>query len=76
MPSKAALHWQALHSHPGVALSGCARPSQARASATKEWTPVEYSTQQQDPAMLDLPVGYHWYETMMVLRPTLNDEER
>ncbi|KAI8470692.1 MAG: hypothetical protein J3K34DRAFT_419575 [Monoraphidium minutum] len=26
--------------------------------------------------MLKLPAGYHWYETMLVLRATLGDEDR
>jgi len=29
-----------------------------------------------DEELLKLPHGYHWYETMMVLRPTLSEEER
>ncbi|KAF5838767.1 hypothetical protein DUNSADRAFT_2230 [Dunaliella salina] len=26
--------------------------------------------------MTKLPKGYHWYETMLILTPTLNDEDR
>mmetsp|Transcript_5403 Transcript_5403/g.11914 ORF Transcript_5403/g.11914 Transcript_5403/m.11914 type:complete len:178 (+) Transcript_5403:113-646(+) len=29
-----------------------------------------------DQEVLKLPAGYHWYETMMILKPTLSDEER
>eukprot|EP00877_Chromochloris_zofingiensis_P000294 jgi/Chrzof1/10265/Cz04g34230.t1 len=37
---------------------------------------VDLSNVEQDPNMLKLPFGYHWYETMLVLRATLSDEER
>jgi hypothetical protein len=29
-----------------------------------------------DPEALKLPAGYHWYETMIVLRPSINDQDR
>jgi hypothetical protein len=39
-------------------------------------TPEELVSVEQDPELLNLPQGHHWYETMLVLTPTLNDEER
>ena len=49
---------------------------QVVAVAAPEHQQVELSNMEQDPSLFELPAGYHWYETMMVLRPTLNDEER
>ena len=43
---------------------------------TRQYDPRELSSAEQDPEMLALPAGYHWYETMLVLRGTLGDEER
>lgn len=48
----------------------------AVAAPASGYTPVEFSNVEQDPTLLKLPHGYHWYETMIVLRPTLMDEER
>lgn len=43
---------------------------------TRQYDPKELSSAEQDPEMLNLPKGYHWYETMLLLRGTLGDEER
>jgi hypothetical protein len=43
---------------------------------TRQYDPKELSSVEQDPEMLKLPAGYHWYETMLVLKGTLGDEER
>lgn len=43
---------------------------------TRHYNPRELSSVEQDPEALKLPAGYHWYETMLVLRGTLGDEER
>eukprot|EP00882_Tetradesmus_deserticola_P005029 GHRQ01005299.1.p1 GENE.GHRQ01005299.1~~GHRQ01005299.1.p1 ORF type:complete len:182 (+),score=82.09 GHRQ01005299.1:115-660(+) len=29
-----------------------------------------------DPEVMKLPAGYHWYETMIVLRASINDQDR
>lgn len=41
----------------------------------RQYDPKELSQIEQDPEMLNLPKGYHWYETMLVLR-ALGDEEK
>ncbi|KAG1677076.1 hypothetical protein FOA52_001246 [Chlamydomonas sp. UWO 241] len=38
--------------------------------------PVKLSSLESDSDAFKLPAGYHWYETMMILNSTLNDEER
>jgi hypothetical protein len=43
---------------------------------TRQYDPKELSSIEQDPELLNLPKGYHWYETMLVLKGTLGDEER
>lgn len=43
---------------------------------TRQYDPKDLSLSEQDPEMLNLPKGYHWYETMLVLRATLGDEDR
>ncbi|KIZ05355.1 plastid ribosomal protein S6 [Monoraphidium neglectum] len=43
---------------------------------TRQYDPKELSISEQDPELLNLPKGYHWYETMLVLRATLGDEDR
>ena len=48
----------------------------ASAAPVYEREREELSSVAQDPEILNLPHGYHWYETMLVLTPTLNDEER
>jgi hypothetical protein len=36
----------------------------------------ELSNMEQDPELLNLTKGFHWYETMLVLKATLTDDER
>lgn len=42
----------------------------------EEADPNELSNIEQDPDLLKLPQGVHWYETMLVLKATLTDDER
>jgi ribosomal protein S6 len=42
----------------------------------KPITPEDLSNYVPDPDMMKLPPGYHWYETMMVLRSSINDQDR
>jgi small subunit ribosomal protein S6 len=50
-------------------------PQQTR----KEWkplTPEDLTTHPVDPEQYKLPAGYHWYETMIVLRAMMEDQGR
>lgn len=50
-------------------------PQQAR----KEWkplTPEDLVSVTVDPEQYKLPAGYHWYETMIVLRAMMDDQGR
>uniref|UniRef100_A0A383WJ19 Ribosomal protein S6 n=1 Tax=Tetradesmus obliquus TaxID=3088 RepID=A0A383WJ19_TETOB len=38
--------------------------------------PEDLSNVVSDPESLKLPAGYHWYETMIVLRASINDQDR
>ncbi|KAF8057254.1 rpsF [Scenedesmus sp. PABB004] len=42
----------------------------------KPLKPEDLSNFVPDPEMLKLPPGYHWYETMIVLRASINDQDR
>eukprot|EP00798_Chlamydomonas_sp_ICE-L_P001376 gene1376-32742_t len=70
---------------PGVVPFQCT--SQGRknvvsfAAAQAEETEYQYERvrltgDENDVSLLKIPEGYHWYETMMILKPTLSDEER
>eukprot|EP00798_Chlamydomonas_sp_ICE-L_P000622 gene622-2053_t len=37
---------------------------------------VRLTGDEDDVSLLKIPEGYHWYETMMILKPTLSEEER
>eukprot|EP00775_Hariotina_reticulata_P001059 gene1059-1394_t len=41
----------------------------------KPLTPEDLSNYVPDAEMMKLPPGYHWYETMMVLRSSINDQD-
>lgn len=47
-----------------------------RNPCTPQVVSVAEILEEQDEELLKLPAGYHWYETMIVLRPTMNEEER
>jgi hypothetical protein len=38
--------------------------------------PEDLSNFVADPEVLKLPAGFHWYETMIVLRASINDQDR
>lgn len=42
----------------------------------KPITPEDLSNYVPDPEALKVPAGYHWYETMIVLRASINDQDR
>lgn len=44
--------------------------------ATKATAELQLSSQELDSEYLNLPKGYHWYETMIVMSSLLNDEDR
>lgn len=50
----------------------------ARASPVARAMPkvVAAATAEADAELLNLPTGYHWYETMLILKPTLSGDER
>jgi len=50
-------------------------PQQAR-KEYKPLTPEDLAQYPIDPEQLKLPAGYHWYETMIVLRAMMDDQGR
>eukprot|EP00879_Flechtneria_rotunda_P001946 GHRR01002120.1.p1 GENE.GHRR01002120.1~~GHRR01002120.1.p1 ORF type:complete len:182 (+),score=53.01 GHRR01002120.1:73-618(+) len=53
-----------------------ASPVAQQRNEYKPLTPEDLGTFVPDSEILKLPPGYHWYETMIVLRATIADQER
>jgi hypothetical protein len=53
-----------------------AQPFQQPKREYQPLKPEDLSNFVADPEALKLPAGYHWYETMIVLRASINDQDR
>lgn len=67
-------HHQALAG--GVSDTLVAEPLQAPRKEYKPLTPADLVDHPVDPEQYKLPAGYHWYETMIVLRAMMDDQGR
>lgn len=75
----AAESWQFFDCSCSIALQMANPNIQPFQQPKKEYQPLkpeDLGTFVPDPEMLKLPAGYHWYETMIVLRASLNDQDR
>ncbi len=52
------------------------QPFQQPKRAYQPLKPEDLTNIVPDPDALKLPPGYHWYETMIVLRASINDQDR